>query len=117
VAAESLDLLRGTFDLLILRSVSGGPAHGYTIAQWIERSTDDLLQIEEGTLYTALHRLEGRGFVKAEWGVSDNNRRARFYSLTAPGRRTLRAETSKWSRLVRVLVTAIETPSLSRAGA
>jgi transcriptional regulator len=107
---ESLDLLRGTFDLLILNSLKSGPAHGYAIALWIERSTDDLLHIEEGTLYPALHRLERRSLVSAEWGLSENNRRARFYSLTPAGRRALRAETSKWTRLVRVLVAAIDAP-------
>jgi transcriptional regulator len=108
--AQSLDLLRGTFDLLILKSLSGGPAHGYTIAQWIERSTSDLLHIEEGTLDPALHRLERRHLVSAEWGVSDNNRRARFYSLTPAGRRALRTEQATWSRLVHALVAAIEAP-------
>jgi PadR family transcriptional regulator, regulatory protein PadR len=110
VPAQSLDLLRGTFDLLILKSLSAGPAHGYTIAQWIERSTDDLLDIEEGTLYPALHRLERRKLISAEWGVSENNRRARFYELTAGGKRALRTEQATWTKLVRALVAAIEAP-------
>jgi PadR family transcriptional regulator, regulatory protein PadR len=111
VPAQSLDLLRGTFDLLILKSLSGGPAHGYTIAQWIERSTDDLLDIEEGTLYPALHRLERRGLITAEWGVSENNRRARFYALTANGKRALRTEQVTWTRLVHALVAALDAPA------
>ena len=111
MATQSLDLLRGTFDLLILKSLSGGPAHGYTIAQWIERSTSDLLAIEEGTLYPALHRLERRALISAEWGVSDNNRRARFYALTPNGRRALRTEQATWSKLVHALIAAIEAPA------
>lgn len=117
MAAQSLDLLRGTFDLLILKSLAAGAAHGYAIAQWIERSTGDMLDIEEGTLYPALHRLERRGLVHAEWGVSENNRRARFYGLTPGGRRSMRAEQITWSRLVRALVAAIDAPTPSAARA
>jgi transcriptional regulator len=117
MSAQSLDLLRGTFDLLILKSVSGGPAHGYTIAQWIERSTSDLLEIEEGTLYPALHRLERRGLISAEWGVSENNRRARFYSITPNGRRALRTEQATWTRLVHALIGAMEAPAPALAKA
>ncbi|HYV96344.1 MAG TPA: PadR family transcriptional regulator [Gemmatimonadaceae bacterium] len=115
--AQSLDLLRGTFDLLILKSLAAGPAHGYTIAQWIERSTADMLDIEEGTLYPALHRLERRKLISAEWGVSENNRRARFYGLTPLGRRSMRSEQASWSKLVHALVAAIDAPIAASARA
>ena len=94
------DLLQGTLDILVLKALTWGPMHGYAVASWIQQVTDDVLRIEEGSLYPALHRLEGRELVAAEWGVSANNRRARFYRLTAKGRQHLRAETSSWSRYV-----------------
>lgn len=93
-----LELLRGTLDVLILKTLSWGPAHGYAVAGWIERVTDDALRIEEGSLYPALHRLERRGLIEAEWGLSENNRRAKFYRLTELGRERLRAEASNWGR-------------------
>jgi PadR family transcriptional regulator, regulatory protein PadR len=101
--ADSIDLLQGTLDLLILKTLSWGTTHGYGIARWIQQVTDDILRIEEGSLYPALHRLEKRGLIDSEWGVSENNRRAKYYRLTARGRRALRAETSTWG----VLATAI----------
>jgi transcriptional regulator len=79
-------LLQGTLELLILKALSGGAAHGYGIASWIEDATEDALRVEEGSLYPALHRMERKGWVEAEWGVSENNRKAKFYSLTAAGR-------------------------------
>jgi transcriptional regulator len=91
-------MLQGTLDILILKALTWKAAHGYAVASWIERVTDDALRIEEGSLYPALHRLEERGLVSAEWGVSSNNRRAKFYALTAAGRKHLRAETSSWTR-------------------
>jgi PadR family transcriptional regulator, regulatory protein PadR len=93
-----LELLRGTLDVLILKTLSWGPAHGYAIADWIETVTGDALQIEEGSLYPALHRLEKRGWIESEWGLSDNNRRAKYYRLTSRGRRELQAEASSWAR-------------------
>lgn len=98
--SKELELLRGTLDILILKTLSWGPAHGYTVAQWIEEVTRDALRVEEGSLYPALHRLEKRGLVESEWGLSENNRRARFYRLTDEGRARLRAELTSWSSFV-----------------
>lgn len=94
--APSVDLLKGTLDALVLKTLSWGPRHGYAIARWIERITDDVLRIEEGSLHPALHRLERRGWVVAEWGLTETKRRAKFYRLTARGRARLRAELSSW---------------------
>ena len=96
--AESLELLQGTLDVLILKTLSWGARHGYAIARWIRDTTGDVLRIEEGALYPALHRMEKRGWIEAEWGVSENNRRAKFYQLTTKGRQQLRAEATSWSR-------------------
>jgi transcriptional regulator len=98
MADDNLELLRGTFDLLILRTLSWGPMHGLGVLRWIERVTEDRLQVEEGALYPALHRLEQRGWIDAEWGWSESNRKAKYYRLTARGRRQLAVEISKWSR-------------------
>ena len=92
-----LDVLPGTLDLLILKTLSWGPMHGLGVLRWIERVTERRLQIEEGALYPALHRLEERGWLDAEWGVTDRNRKAKFYRLTTAGRRQLAAEVSRWS--------------------
>ncbi|HVW78443.1 MAG TPA: PadR family transcriptional regulator [Alloacidobacterium sp.] len=97
------DILQGTLDLLILRTLILGPAHGYTIALSIERTSENALEIEQGSLYPALHRLEDRGLVSSEWGVSENNRRAKFYQLTATGRQELKAATSRWQRMTRAI--------------
>jgi PadR family transcriptional regulator len=94
------DLLQGTLDLLILRTVAAGPAHGHTIAHVIEHQSEDVLQVEHGSLYPALHRLEDRGWIASFWGTSDANRRARYYRLTPEGRRQLARETSRWDVLV-----------------
>lgn len=96
---ERIELLQGTLDLLILRTLRRGPAHGHAIAKTIEINSDDVLQVEQGSLYPALHRLIKRGWISAEEGVSENNRRAKFYKLTSKGRRQLTLETSKWDRL------------------
>ena len=93
-----LDLLRGTLDLLILRTLSWGPMHGLAVLRWIEQATGERLQIEEGAHYPALHRMEQRGWLEAEWGYTDKNRRAKYYRLTRAGRAQLAAELSKWSR-------------------
>jgi PadR family transcriptional regulator, regulatory protein PadR len=96
---ERLELLQGTLDLLILRTLLLGPAHGHAIAKAIEFKSDDVLQVEQGSLYPALHRLIKRGWISAEEGTSENNRRAKFYRLTAKGRKQLAVETGKWERL------------------
>ncbi|HEX5085619.1 MAG TPA: PadR family transcriptional regulator [Blastocatellia bacterium] len=96
---EPIDMLQGTLDLLILRTLLFGPIHGHAIAKSIERTSQDTLRVDHGSLYPALQRLERRGLVSARWGTSENNRRARFYRLTAAGRRMLVSETSKWERL------------------
>ncbi len=107
--AASLDLLRGTLDLMILKTLSWGPAHGYGIARWIEQCTGDVLRVEEGSLYPALHRLEEQGFVSADWGVSDLNRRARFYRLTAGGRKQLQASRDYWARFAAAVTKVLDT--------
>ena len=104
----SIDFLRGTLDLMILKTLSWAPAHGYGIARWIEDCTDDALQVEEGSLYPALHRLEERGLIAAEWGTTENNRRAKFYRLTAAGRRQLKAERESWGRLTTAMQAALD---------
>ena len=94
-----IELLQGTLDLLILRTLLLGPLHGHALAKTIERNSDDVLQVEQGSLYPALHRLLKRGWIKVEEGVSENNRRAHFYTLTAKGRKQLAVETGKWDKL------------------
>lgn len=105
------DLLGGTLDMLILRTLQRGPLHGFAIALSIEQRSADVLLVEEGSLYPALHRLEDRGWISAEWGLSDNNRRARFYQLTAPGRRQLSHEANRWKALVAAVSRVMETTS------
>ena len=95
--ATELDLLRGTLDLLILKALSWGPMHGLGVLRWIERASADRLQITEGALYPALHRMEQRGWLGAEWGLTERNREAKFYRLTPAGRRALTAEVTRWS--------------------
>ena len=107
---DSMDILRGTMDVLILRAVSWGPVHGYGVARWIEGATGEALKVEEGTLYPALHRLEDRKLIEAEWGLSENNRRARFYTITAAGRKQLRHETALWGRFAQAMAAALEAP-------
>ncbi len=97
---SDLDLIRGTLDILILKSISAEAMHGYAVAQWIKRSSDDALLVEEGALYPALHRLARKGWVESEWGLSQNNRRAKFYQLTESGREALESEASSWDRYV-----------------
>ena len=103
VDRERIELLQGTLDLLILRTLRLGPAHGHTIAKAIEHGSDDVLQVEQGSLYPALHRLIKRGWITFEDGTSENNRRAKFYRLTAKGRKQLEVETSKWDTLARAV--------------
>ena len=111
---RTAELLQGTLDILVLKALTWGPLHGYAVARWIQQVTDDALRIEEGSLYPALHRLEERDLVGSQWGVSENNRRAKFYRLTAGGRRHLHAETSNWTRYVeavRKVLRAAEQPA------
>ena len=96
-------LLQGTLDVLILRTLVAGPAHGHTIAHVIEHQSEEVLQIEHGSLYPALHRLEERGWIVSFWGTSENNRRARYYRLTASGRRQLAEQTDRWDEVVRAI--------------
>ncbi len=98
MAKESLDLVRGTLDVLILKALSWGPQHGYAVARWIHQRTGNEILIEEGALYPALYRLEGQDLIQSSWGVSDNNRRARYYKLTAAGRRRLHSDATTWDR-------------------
>ena len=97
--SDQTDLIQGPFDLLIKRTIALEPMHGWAIAQRIQQISDDLLRVQQGSLYPALHRLEHQGWMTADWGVSENNRRARFYSLTRAGRKQVEAEVAKWERL------------------
>jgi PadR family transcriptional regulator len=106
------DILRGTLDLLVLKALSWGPAHGYGVARRIEAATNDVLAVGEGTLYPALHRLEERGWVTASWGTSENKRQAKFYSLTNAGRAQLRVETQNWRRYAAAVFAALEASPL-----
>ncbi len=98
MARTRIDILQGTLDVMILRALAGGPRHGYAVSRWVRERTGGTVQIEDAPLYKALRRLEAAGAVAASWGVSENNRRARYYKLTAAGRRRLDAETSAWRR-------------------
>jgi PadR family transcriptional regulator len=110
LAKSNVDLLQGTLDLLVLRTLVPGPQHGWGISQRIQQTSEDVLRVNQGSLYPALHRLEQEGWIDAEWGASDNNRKAKFYRLTRAGRRRLEEETASWERLAaavaRVLATA-----------
>jgi PadR family transcriptional regulator PadR len=109
VPREPLDLLQGTLDVLILKTLSWGAMHGYAVSRWIRQRTDDVLAVEDAALYQALHRLERRGWIEAEWGLSENNRRAKYYRLTTEGRRQLRAEASTWRRYAEAVFKVLET--------
>lgn len=115
--ARDSGLLQGTVELLVLKTLSWGPMHGYGIATWIETITDDVLKVEEGSLYPALYRMTRKGWIRGEWGVSENNRRAKYYQLTAEGRRELAEQASGWQRLAAAVtqaVTAAEAPAWAR---
>ncbi len=103
------DLYTGTLDVLILKALSWGRMHGYAIGRWIRTSTDEELQVQEGALYPALHRLQRRGWLEEEWGVSETGREAKYYSLTPAGRKALRAEIERWSRYSRAVTSALRT--------
>ena len=102
-ATETKDRLHGTLDALVLKTLSWGPRHGYAIARWLEDTTGNALQIEEGSLYPALYRMERKGWIDAEWGTSELGRKAKFYKLTTRGRRQLRAEASEWTEFARIV--------------
>lgn len=106
---ESGDLLQGTLDLLILKALARGPMHGYGVAEWIHDSSQDVLRVEEGALYPALHRLQLRGLLSAEWGTSENNRRAKYYALTAAGKKQLSEETEYWRRVSGAVARVLQT--------
>ena len=106
---DKSDLLQGTLDLLILKTLSLAPLHGWGISQRIQQVSRDVLQVNQGSLYPALHRLEVRGWIESEWGASDNNRRAKFYKLTAAGRRQLREERENWERLSEAVTRILRT--------
>jgi len=102
------DLLQGTLDLLILKTLASGPMHGWGVAQRIQQVSGEALQIGQGSLYPALHRLEYRGWIQAEWGASENNRRAKFYSLTSTGRKQLKTELGDWERLIAAIALVLK---------
>jgi PadR family transcriptional regulator len=108
-----VSLMRGTLELLILKSLCWGPQHGYGIAEWIAETTDDVLEVGEGTLYPALHRLERAGLIAAEWGASENNRKAKFYRLARAGRKRLKQGTTSWERFVGAAGGALRTTKLA----
>ena len=106
--SDQTDLIQGTLDLLILRTIALEPMHGWAIAQRIQQISDELLRVQQGSLYPALHRLEHQGWITAEWGVSETNRRARFYSLTKAGRRQLAGKTRRWNRIAAAIRLALQ---------
>jgi transcriptional regulator len=107
--SKPTDLVQGTLDLLILKSIALGPMHGWAIAQRIRQVSNDVLQVNQGALYPALHRLEQQGWIEAEWGESENNRRAKFYSLTKPGKKYLQSEQANWERLSAAIGLVLKT--------
>ena len=109
MTANAIDLPQGTLDLLILRTLALGPEHGWAISERIHQVSSKILQIHQGSLYPALHRLERRGWVKATWGTSENNRRAKFYELTKSGRKQLETEKDEWKRLTAAVAQVLET--------
>jgi len=109
MADPTIDFLRGTLDLMILKTLSWAPAHGYGIARWIEACTNDVLAVEEGSLYPALHKLEDRGLINATWGTTDLGRKAKFYRLTATGKKQLRASSDYWARFASAVKAVMET--------
>lgn len=111
MSQTALSLLQGTVGLLILRALQTGPAHGYAISRWVRDRTDGAFTMDDAALYQALHRLEQKGLIEAEWGVSENNRRAKYYSLTTAGRRQLRSEVSLWKQYMAALLKVLEEPA------
>ena len=103
-----LSLLQGTVDLLVLKALQAGPAHGYAVSRWVRERTDGVLAMEDAALYQALHRLEAKAWIESEWGLSDNNRRAKYYSLTPLGRQQLRTEVSTWKRYAAAMIKVLD---------
>src|SRR5262245_600320 len=106
---QDLQLIQGTLDVLVLKTLNWGPRHGYGIARWIRESTDDALQVEDRALYVSLHRMEQRGWIEAEWGFSENNRKAKYYQLSAGGRRELRKRAATWTRYAEAVFKILQT--------
>ena len=109
MARDDLQLLQGTLDVLVLKTLSWGPRHGYQIAQWIKDTTDAELQVEDRAMYVSLHRMEERGWLEAEWALTENNRKAKYYQLTAAGRQQLRAQTTRWTRYAQAVFKVLQT--------
>lgn len=105
---DDLNLIQGTLDLLVMQALEGEPRHGYGVAQWVHERTDGALAVEDGALYTALHRMDKRGWLRSEWGVSENNRRAKYYSLTRSGRARLEKERGAWTRYAEAVFKVID---------
>jgi PadR family transcriptional regulator PadR len=103
MARPALDLIQGSLDIIVLKTISWQPMHGFGIARWIQQTTDDLLQVEEGSLYPSLYRMENKGWVRSEWRITENNRRAKYYRLTAAGRRQLADQSENWETFVKVM--------------
>jgi PadR family transcriptional regulator, regulatory protein PadR len=111
MARTSLDLVQGTVDVLIMKTLSWRPMHGYAVSKWIRERTEGVLGVEDAALYQALHRLERRGWIESEWGLSENNRKAKFYQLTTEGRRQLRAEAATWREYAAAVFKVLDTAS------
>lgn len=109
MARDDLQLLQGTLDVLVLKTLSWNPRHGYEIAQWIRDTTDAALQVEDRALYVSLHRMEARGWLESEWGITDNNRKAKYYKLTREGRKQLLAQADSWSRYAAAVFKVLKT--------
>ncbi len=112
MAASDLNLLQSTLDVLVLKTFLPGPRHGYGVAQWIRETTDDALNIEDGALYTALHRMEKRKWLSSDWGLSENNRKAKYYRLTSAGRKQLQTGTRDWTQYAEAVFKVLEAPEV-----
>jgi transcriptional regulator len=108
MAVGEMELLQGTLDLLVLKALTWGPMHGYSVLAWLRGTTDGQLRLEDAALYPALHRMEARGLIASEWGLSENKRRAKYYRLTTTGRRVLRSETASWTRYVALMAKVLD---------
>ena len=109
MSQRQMNLLQGTLDVLVLKALAHNPRHGYGVAEWVRNTTDGTLQVEDGALYTSLHRMEKRGWVAAEWGISDNNRRAKYYSLTKAGRAELAKASGNWARYAEAVFKVLDS--------
>ncbi len=109
MSRRQMNLLQGTLDVLVLKALAHSPRHGYGVAEWVHNTTDGTLQVEDGALYTSLHRMEKRGWVAAEWGISDNNRRAKYYSLTKAGRAELAKASGNWARYAEAVFKVLDS--------